>query len=135
MFLNSLNDSQKDLFLDLAIKAADASRGISVQEKNMLKAFALEMRIPPKYECAESELGILDEMKKRSTKKELKIITFEILGIIYSDSEYDDVEKAFVDTLAKTFDIASECVDEMESIIKKYSSLYSEICDIVLSDE
>ena len=60
MFLNSLKDSQKKLFLDLAIKAADASGGISSQEKNMLKAFALEMRIPARYDCGKSENEILD---------------------------------------------------------------------------
>lgn len=135
MFLNSLKDSQKNLFLDLAIKAADSSGGISTQEKNMLKAFALEMRIPPKYECDKSVADILEALKKRSTKKEFKIITFEILGIMYSDSEYDAVEKTFVENVAEAFDIDSGCINEMEKIIKKYSSLYTEICDIVLTDE
>lgn len=101
----------------------------------MLKAFALEMRIPPKYECDKSVADILEALKKRSTKKELKIITFEILGIMYSDSEYDAVEKTFVEKVAEAFNIDSGCINEMEKIIKKYSSLYTEICDIVLTDE
>ena len=89
MFLNALKDSQKNLFLDLAIKAAESSDGISVQEKSMLKAFALEMRIPARYECETSKESILEELKSISTERDLKIIAFEILGIMFSDSEYD----------------------------------------------
>ena len=134
MFLNSLKDSQKNLFLDLAIKAADASGGISEQEKNMLKAFALEMRIPARYDCGKSEEEILEEIKRKSSRKELKIIVFEILGIMYTDSEYDDSERKFVSLVSERLNIEKQTIDKMENIIKKYSTLYKEICDVTLEE-
>lgn len=135
MFLNSLKDTQKNLFLDLAIKAADASGGISEQEKNTLKAFALEMRIPAKYECNKTEEIILEDLKKCSSRKELKIVAFEILGIMYSDSEYDDAERRFVTSMAESFGIDEKIIDEMERVIQRYSSLYTEICEVVLVED
>ena len=135
MFLNSLKDSQKNLFLDLAIKAADASGGISEQEKNMLKAFALEMRIPARYDCEKSEEEILEELKRKSSRKDLKIVAFEILGIMYSDTEYDDVERQFVSSMVEQLNIDKHIIDEMGSIIKRYSTLYTEICDVVLAED
>lgn len=36
MFLNSLSKKQKNLFMDLAIKAAEANGVVELAEKNML---------------------------------------------------------------------------------------------------
>lgn len=133
MFLNMLKEAQKNLFLDLAVKAAEASGGISVDEKNVLKEFALEMRISPRYECAGTVAEILGELKRISTEKELKIVTFEILGIMYSDSDYDDAEREFVSAVTEMFGIDSRTADEMENLVRKYVALYTEISDAVLA--
>lgn len=45
MFLNLLNSRQKTLFLNLAIKAAEANDVVELAEKNMLKAYGIEMEI------------------------------------------------------------------------------------------
>ena len=132
MFLNNLNNEQKNLFLELAIKAAEISRGMSLEEKNMLKEFALEMMITPKYETIKSSEEIIKRLTEISSKKDLRIITFEILGIMYSDSNYDETEKDFVFSIANAFGITKESVIDMDSAIKKYSELYSEICNLVL---
>ena len=132
MFLNNLNNEQKNLFLEFAIKAAEISRGMSLEEKNMLKEFALEMMITPKYETIKSSEEIIKRLTEISSKKDLRIITFEILGIMYSDSNYDETEKDFVFSIANAFGITKESVIDMDSAIKKYSELYSEICNLVL---
>ena len=47
MFLYLINEKQKNLFLKLALKAAEANGVVELQEKNMLKAFSKEMGIKP----------------------------------------------------------------------------------------
>lgn len=132
MFLNSLNDKQKKLFLTLAIKAADISGGISFEEKNMLKLFAMEMNIEPRYSTEDDLDDVINELFNCSTVKELQIVLFEILGIMYSDSEYDAQERQFVDRIAERFEIGSEKMRRMDEEISKYTSLYKEICGVVL---
>ncbi len=132
MFLNSLNDKQKKLFLTLAIKAADISGGISFEEKNMLKLFAMEMNIEPRYSTEDDLDDVINELFNCSTVKELQIVLFEILGIMYSDSEYDAQERKFVDRIAERFEIGSEKIRRMDEEISKYTSLYKEICGVVL---
>ena len=49
MFLSNLNNNQKNLFIQLAIKAAESNGVVPIEQKNMLKAFAMEMNTSPVY--------------------------------------------------------------------------------------
>ena len=133
MFLDKLKDAQKELFLELAIKAADSSCGISKEERMMLEAFAKEMNIPVKYECEKTVKQITDALIKISNKKELRIIIFEIIGIMYSDSNYDETERKFVKDLQEMFSLDTELVKKMESTILQYTKLYIDIYDLVIN--
>lgn len=132
MFLNSLSKKQKNLFMDLAIKAAEANGGVELAEKNMLKAYGMEMEIAPFYSSdCETEM-VLQEMKDVSTESELKIVLFEILGILISDEDFDDSEKEFLNKVRTSFDISQEKCDEMLRLLYDYSSVYQKIVAAVL---
>ena len=132
MFLNSLSKKQKNLFMDLAIKAAEANGGVELAEKNMLKAYGMEMEITPFYSSdCEIEM-VLQEMKDVSTESELKIVLFEILGILISDEDFDDSEKEFLNKVRTSFDISQEKCDEMLRLLYDYSSVYQKIVAAVL---
>lgn len=105
MFLNSLNNIQKQLFQKLAIKAAEANGVVELEEKNMLKCFAVEMNIEPFYFTDISMDNLMQEILKNSNEQVLRIFLFETLAIIISDSEFDEEEKKFVDTLSSKFGI------------------------------
>ena len=132
MFLNSLSKKQKNLFMDLAIKAAEANGGVELAEKNMLKAYGMEMEITPFYSSdCEIEM-VLQEMKDVSTESELKIVLFEILGILISDEDFDNSEKEFLNKVRTSFDISQEKCDEMLRLLYDYSSVYQKIVAAVL---
>ncbi len=133
MFLNRLKDEQKGLFLELAIKAAESSCGISKEEREMIKAFAKEMNIPVKYECEMNFEQITNSLLKISSHKDLRIITFEIIGIMYSDSTYDETERAFVKDMAEKFSLEDGLIQKMEVLLENYSKLYSEIYELIIS--
>lgn len=132
MFLMMLNDDQKKLFLKLAVKAAEVNGVVEYEEKNMLKAFALEVKETPIYSADSSTSEILDDLKRISSPKEKRIITFEILGILFSDNEYDEEEKKFVSEIAESFDISRNQIDQMVKLINDYSDLYNKIVNTVL---
>ena len=132
MFLNSLSKKQKNLFMDLAIKAAEANGVVELAEKNMLKAYGMEMEIVPFYSSdCETEM-VLQAMKDISTESELKIVLFEILGILISDEDFDGSEKEFLNKVRTFFDISQEKCDEMLRLLYDYSSVYQKIVAAVL---
>ncbi len=132
MFLQMISDKQKDLFMKLAIKAAEVNGIVEYEEKNMLKAFSIEMGIQPLYNTEASLDSIVSELKELSDEKSRRIILFEILGILISDSEFDDKEKSFVDELTKAFSISVEQKNDMIGLINEYLNVYKKISKVVI---
>jgi hypothetical protein len=131
MFLNSLNEQQKNLFIELAIKAAEANGRVDVEEKNMLKAFAIEMSVSPKYSTDDETDYIVKKLGEISTQQELKIILFEILGIIVSDGEFDEQEKKFIKGIVEQYGMDYSSVEKMVTLIQEYAALYQRIADTI----
>ena len=132
MFLDVLNKDEKEWFMDLAIKAAEANGEFAKEEVRMLHAFATEMKIPARIKSERDLDSILKDFVDNSSKKSMKVVLFELIGIIFADSEFDDAEKKFIDTVTNAFQISSELKDEMISEINEYSSLFNKICNTVL---
>ncbi len=133
MFLYLLNEKLRILFQKLAIKAAEANDIVDVREKNLLKAFALEMNIEPLYETDSSLEVLFDDLKKHSTKKELKIILLELLGMMYADRSYDEKEHSFMAKVATNFGESEAFLVRLESILLEYKELCRKIGDLILS--
>jgi len=132
MFLNSLSKKQKNLFIELAIKAAEANGVVELTEKNMLKAYSMEMEIAPAYSSDSNIDTLLQEMKDISNECELRIVLFELLGILISDEEYDQTEKVFFEKVRTAFGISKDKCDEMLALLYEYSSVYQKIVSAVL---
>ena len=132
MFLNILRHKQKILFMHLAIKAAEVNGIVEITEKNMLKSYGAEMGITPFYSSECEVEVILQEIKELSTQRELRIILFEILGVLISDKDYDIAEKEFTERVRNAFGISKERCDNMWDILNEYSSICQKITDIVL---
>jgi len=110
MFLHLLNKVQEHLFLELAIKAAEVNGIVTDEETKMIDEFAREMMIEPFYVLDSSVEDILDKIDNLSFRKVKKICLFEVLGIMFSDSEYDDEEKKFMLETIDKFNIERESV-------------------------
>lgn len=132
MFLDVLNKDEKEWFMDLAIKAAEANGEVAKEEKNMLHAFAAEMKIPARTKCERDLDSILKDFVDNSSKKSMKVVLFELIGIIFADNEFDDAEKKFINSVTDSFQISSELKEEMILEINEYSSLFKKICNTVL---
>jgi len=131
MFLHTMTDTQKKLFMKLAIKAAEANGIVELEEKNMLKAYGIEMGIKPIYETDAKTEDIISELKEICDDKTKRIIVFEILGIMMSDSEYDEKEKAFVDEIISAFSIPSNQKEEMLELLTEYANVFKRISNLI----
>lgn len=132
MFLHLLTDNQKSYFLELAIKAAEVNGNLAIEEKNLIKAFSLEMGIPPIYSTESSLESILQNIKEECDMKTRKIIVFEILGILLVDSSYDEKEKEFLTKIIDILSISEEQVDQMKELLEEYADIYNKISQMIL---
>lgn len=132
MFLHAMTDKQKNLFMKLAIKAAEANGVVEFEEKNMLKAYGIEMGIKPIYETDSKTEDIIAELKALCDEKTKRIIVFEILGIMISDSEFDEMEKSFVDEIVSAFSIPSDQKQQMLELLNEYAAVFKKISNLVL---
>jgi hypothetical protein len=98
----------------------------------MLKAFAIEMSISPKYSTDDETDYIVKKLGEISTQQELKIILFEILGIIVSDGEFDEQEKNFIKGIVEQYGMEYSLVEKMVALIQEYSGVYQKIAATVL---
>lgn len=127
MFLRPLNNEQKELFLNLALAAASANDVIEDSEGALLAAYADEMSIDVNKASQMPVEEICRMLKEISNSKELNQISFEIVGMMMSDNEYDNDEKAFVLKMAEIFEIPQSRIEEMFSYVKAYSELIKKI--------
>lgn len=132
MFLNLLNSKQKSLFLELAIKAAETNNEVTSEETTLLGEFAREMQIEPMYNTTKDTSSILEQLASDSSQRERKIIIFEILGIMFSDSVYDEKEKLFVKNIAESFDISQETVEKMVKSLNDYAEMFNRLTKLIL---
>lgn len=114
------------------MKAAEVNGIVELEEKNMLKCFAIEMNIAPIYGTDKRVEDIVNRIVDISSEKELRIILFEILGIIVSDSVFDESEQAFVNWLFEKCNIEYALAEQMLVLLTDYLKVYQKIVHVVL---
>ena len=132
MFLEKLNRQQKKLFMDLAIKAAEANGVVEYKEKRMLDFFAMEMQIETKYSTDLDVEYIIKELVKISSASVLRIITLEILAIMISDNEFDAQEENFINNMIQKFNISKNVEEQILETLTGYVGLYNKLKELII---
>ncbi|MWV61135.1 hypothetical protein DCO58_11225 [Helicobacter saguini] len=109
MFLNTLSESDKTSFLELAHHLAWSSGDVSEREKAVIKSYCDEMQVQDiLYD--EKKFNLDETLSRISAKKDQRIITLEILALILSehnlnlDSMYE-AEKEVLNAITTHFNI------------------------------
>lgn len=130
MFLRTLNDEQKRLFLTLAKRAADANGIREESEENLLIAYADEMGINVSIEDISTE-EIYAKLLRISNPVEINQMTFELVGLLLSDGEYDSDEIIFINELSVGLKVPKERIEKMFDLVGQYSGLIKSINKIM----
>lgn len=134
MFLEMLNDEQKKLFLHLAVLAANANNIVEDAERDMLIHFAREMIIDPIISSDKQVDEITDALRQISGNTERKVILFELVGIMFSDTQCDEMETAFLNEVATKLSVSNADISKMIGLVKDYIDLYNKIFDTVIRE-
>jgi tellurite resistance protein len=124
MFLNSLNNEQKEAFLDLALFVAHADGEFSDDEKLIVEQYQLEMETS--YDPNIKGKKVEDIINCFENKRDRNIVLIELMALVHSDDEFCENEQKLIDYIAKTFSISSEQCEKFENWSKSILSVINE---------
>ncbi len=127
MFLNQLSQKEKEAFLSLSVHAANANGIFAAEEKILIQDYCKEMDIPSFDESSAMNMDQALEVFEESSIHIKRIVLLELLGLIFSDGEYDITEKQFVFQAAEKLNISKAEADELSKLIVKYLDILKEI--------
>ncbi|MGV8147031.1 MAG: hypothetical protein ACLKAK_11925 [Alkaliphilus sp.] len=133
MFLSKISQEQKELFLQLSIHAAMANNIIAKEQRVIINEYCLEMGISEvEIEAAVSLSKVLERFKILSNEQEIRIVVFEVLGLLLSDKQYDNLERNFVEELRKEFGLSNDLIERMLTLLDEFNVVFTRISDVVL---
>lgn len=128
MFLNLLQESNKELFLKVCVHASLANNIFAEEEKEIIYAYCREMNIrehiPSESEDFEEIVHTLGE---QADDVEKKIIILEILGLIKADGIYDEMERCFMEKIAEGLKIHKSVLSKFNSLLEIYLAICKEL--------
>lgn len=131
MFLNELTSVEKNAFMGLSIYAAKANGILADEEKLILDAYCREMDIESFDIELVQPLNEITNIIAQADLRTKKIITLEILGLVYADGEYDENEKTFVSEYAEKIGLSKNDVLRLTEVIKKYLDVLKEVANSI----
>lgn len=128
MFLNYLKEESKENFSKLCLAAAQANNVIEKEEEQLMYAYCKELGIKEQIPSGDINVeSVLSELKEKTNIIEKRVISLEILGLMYSDGEYDSSEKEFVDELVNKFEITKDELEKIDKLLNEYSEVYKKM--------
>lgn len=136
MFLNSLNPTEKDNFMKLAVAVIKADGVVEESEKQILSAYANEMLIPICNLDEQCDVdSIIKELAMTSTPQTKRIIFLELLALAFADGNYATEEKALVQQLADAFEFDKAFIEQAIYLEDAYVAAYMSLVNLVEKGE
>ncbi len=134
MFLHVWKENEKEAFIDLARLAAACNGSVSEEEEIMIEQYCAEMGIPLPMSHAHTLEGVLACFEDSDIRSR-KIIVFEIIGLIFSDGDFDEKESRFIEKIATALGISIHQVQEMLELTGRYLHVLNDILCVIEDDE
>jgi len=128
MYLNYLEENEKQAFLQLANAIANADGELCDKEKTIIGYYCNEMNINNFAHDQQKSIDALAmEFKSMRSKK---ITILELMSIVHANGEFKKEEKMIVDLLVQKFGISQDYLNDVEkwtdlmlSVIEQGNSL------------
>lgn len=130
MLLDELTLEEKKAFWNIANVLASAD-GRALEEESILEQYNEEMGTDFEYPDA-SQIDIKNELEsiKASSAKNRKIVYFELYGVAYADTSFDDREKKILDEVCLALSITDDVRETLESSVKTIFDTYRKLGDV-----
>ena len=131
MFLKRLDQIEKEAFISLAVRAAEANGQVADEEYQMIEEYCEEMGIAFFDARNVKSLEEVIQVFADSDDQHKKIAVLEIIGLMYADGSYDNEEKEFVSKFADGIGVASPDVKKCDEVLTKYINMTRELLDCI----
>ena len=134
MFLNRLDFIEKEAFVSLAVRAAEANGHFSDKEYQMIEEYCKEMGIA--FFDAKNLKPMEDVVRvfAEADEQHKKIAVLETIGLMYADGGYDEQERAFVNDFVSKIGVSEDAVRKIEATLLKYVDMTRELYECVEGD-
>jgi tellurite resistance protein len=131
MLLDELTMEEKKAFWNIANVLASVD-GSVMEEVSILNQYNEEMGVNFAFIDA-SLVDVKKEIEsiKSGSLRNRKIVYFELFGVAYADTEFDDKEKAVLDEVSAGLDIADDDREVLEQSVKTIYDTYRKIGEVL----
>lgn len=124
MFLASLNQHQKEVFLCLAHNVVVSDGELSVGERVMMEDMRKEMNLADDFEATYLPLDGIGSIFDSRRSRAIALLSLTRLG--YADGAFEIEEKYFLADLARAFDISDTEFGLMQNWVRRLIALERE---------
>lgn len=132
MYLNALNNKEKESFLKLAHYSMEIDGVIKDEEKAILKNFIFECQLIDYDISYDENIDVIADTLTVSSTKVKKIIILELLGVLLADGDYHETEQGFIKNLAEKFNVKDFEVNRMERWVEAFNDMVREGYSLVI---
>lgn len=128
MFLNQLNEDQKEMFLQLCYYAVMADGQFDQLEMETISRLCYEMMIPNHMpDTTEPLADVLETLQETCSPQEIRIIIFELMLLLRSDGTYNEAEQEFLDYVVSSIQLSYTTFKNLDDLTQKLVDLTADI--------
>lgn len=125
MFLNLLNEKEKEIFMQFAVAVIHADGKLEESEKIFLDDYAHEMNISDfdVYKKPESVEHLVGEITTNSSNTVKRIFLLELAALARTDGDFAQSERELIQLIAEKLNISDGLLQDCENLLKEYESI------------
>ena len=131
MLLDELSMEEKKAFWNIANVLASVD-GRVMEEESILNQYNEEMGV--NFAFIDASLVDIDkeiESIRSSSLRSRKIVYFELFGVAYADTEFDDKEKAILDKVSHGLGISDDIREVLEKSVTTIYDTYRKLGEVL----
>lgn len=128
MFLSSLKDVNKKLFLEMCVHLSMSDGELADSEMEVLKAYCKELDLDESLITTSKSLKELIELLKKETNEvEKKIIIMELLALANADGSYVEQEKVDMNFILEGLGMDEDVIKQITYLLVEYENVCEKI--------
>lgn len=132
MYLNTLTNVEKELFLELALNACYANGELDPNEKVMMDQYGSEMGIKiNSYKPLKTQSQVLEDLKSIKAIETLRKIYIEITALMMVDGVIDKDEEKYLKEIQKIASLKDSQVVRIRTSLEQIFSGYEYLNSII----
>ena len=132
MYLNTLTNVEKELFLELALNACYANGELEPNEKVMMDQYGSEMGIKiNSYKPSKTQSQVLEDLKSIKAIETLRKIYIEITALMMVDGVIDKDEEKYLKEIQKIASLKDSQVVRIRTSLEQIFSGYEYLNSII----